>query len=169
VDRPAAVVPGSVVAIVDFCEVPDALRLMSRETSGSLLALVGVSKLAFRGGCIDLIGLILMPGLPLGPKSAVEGAGEDDVLIEDSLDVVCLERRPARELRDRGCCGRSGSSAGIAGTSGMEPLRPIMTASASAWMVSTGPEPEPEPDVRQESRFTRTSPSASSSRDEPAA
>jgi hypothetical protein len=70
---------------------------MLAAASTSKMTLVGVSKLAFRGGCIDLIGLILIPGLPFGPKSAVEGAGEDNVLIEESLRVhLAVARRRCR-------------------------------------------------------------------------
>jgi hypothetical protein len=122
VDKPGAMFSGSALVIIDFCDVLDALRVRVGDTSGSLLIFVGVSKLLLRGGCMDLIGLILTPGLLLGATSAAAGAGEDEVLMEDSLDAVCLDKRPARELRERGCCGRFGSCVGIAGTSGMPSL-----------------------------------------------
>jgi hypothetical protein len=60
----------------------------------------------------------------LNGLSCTAGREEDEVLMEDSLDAVCLDRRPARELSERGCSGRSGSLVGIAGTSGMSRSSP---------------------------------------------
>jgi hypothetical protein len=54
VDRPGAFVSGSAAAIVDLCDVPHALRLMSRDTSGSLLTpvdLLATKSLAQTGWC----------------------------------------------------------------------------------------------------------------------
>jgi hypothetical protein len=113
---------GSGVGVADLSDTDEILRSASGKVEytdeGDLGELA--SRLGCLGGCIDRIGLILTTGLPFAVSSFVLGTGDAVVIVNPARDVVALEMRLVRALKDRGWVVRSGRTKGIAGTAGIE-------------------------------------------------
>lgn len=124
---------------------------------------MNASALVFRGGCMDLMGLIFVEELTTAPFLVVLGVDICDKLSRDVSARVCPGTRSADALSERGgriCSGTcSGTCSGRAGISGIDSLDPSSTASASPSIINTGPffvtDPFPEADECHERRLIR--------------
>jgi hypothetical protein len=69
-----------------------------------------------------LIGLILTGLCFLITISVGFGVGEGEPTPDDTIDMVCLEKRPANPPKEFSCGSFLGVFSGNAGSSGMDPL-----------------------------------------------
>jgi hypothetical protein len=107
---------GSGVGVAGLSEIGETLRSAVESTTDVLLIVVmsGIveytdegdlgelaSRLGCLGGCIDRMGLILTTGLSFTVSSFVLDTGDAVVILNSAREVVVLEMRLVRALKER--------------------------------------------------------------------
>lgn len=106
---------GSGVGVAGLSEIGETLRSAVESTTDVLLivAMSGIveytegdlgelaSRLGCLGGCIDRMGLILTTGLSFTVSSFVLDTGDAVVILNSAREVVALEMRLVRALKER--------------------------------------------------------------------